>query len=195
MASKELKIREVDFIKRLVDSKSPTYANQTKSYQEAYQNDNEGSSAAQASHLVRKPRVQGYLKTIVDKAGAAIQDRVIELSAIYHGTHTRSVKTYKTIDSVRVIDSETVSEPSFMERVRAIDVLSKLAGDYDKRRVEADGALLEYRALVKGVFKGIKAAEKAPPISKGGEGGKGLPAREDESVPSVNGGGTDDSSD
>ena len=78
-----------------------------------------------------------------------------ELSATYHGKTRRRVESGSIEDGQDVATSYTVSEPSFMERVRAIDVLSKLAGDYDKRRVEADGALLEYRALVKGVFKGI----------------------------------------
>ena len=117
--SKELKIRERDFINRLIDPDSSTYANQTKSYQEAHNNGNEASSASQASELVRKPKIVSHMAMIVKKAGATIQDRVIELSGVYHGQHRREVETHSLVDGVMVLTGKVISEPSFMERVRA----------------------------------------------------------------------------
>ena len=195
MASNELKVRERDFLDRLLNPDSETYANQTKSYQEAYSNDNYDSSASNASSLLKRPKIQGYLQRIITEQGAGIQDRIKNLTDVYHGTHKRKVEKYgihpETGDMRQT--GYTESEPSFMERVRAIDVLSKLAGDYEQRRAESDIAVIEYRALCKDVFKeleprkvnGTASQSRAikPSAPEAGQRGDGSHARDEESLP------------
>lgn len=151
--SKRLTPKEREFLKRYLDPDSETFGNQTRSYMSVYNSDKYASAANQATALVKKPIVAEAMERILVESDAGIADRVRALSRIYHGTERKRTEQYAVAEDGReVLRSVTVSEPSYRERIAAVDIINRVAGDYDKRKAEADVATWEYKQLVRVVF-------------------------------------------
>ena len=155
----DLKPRDADFLKAYLDPESPTYGNQTRSYLETHATDNYMAAAASATRLLKRDKIQRVMSEILADNRAGIADRVRLLSDIAHGTGRKKTDQY-AYDSKTGKERHTstvISDYTPTERVRAIDVLSRLAGDYEAHKVEGELAIVEYRELCKSVF-GSKSA-------------------------------------
>ena len=145
-----LTIREKAFLVEYADSNGPNYGNGTQSALKVYPSNNYQTAAVRASKLLKREYIQTALEKILDDNGLRIEDRMQHLSDIVRG----GAREVRHKDAKGVVTSTTEYEYTPTERIKAIDIASKLAGDYDRRRGEVDVATAEYKALIKAVFKG-----------------------------------------
>jgi hypothetical protein len=133
---KRLTLRNRQLLINYLSPDSPTYDNKTRSYMAAYGNSNPQSSATIASQQLSKPHMQAAINTILSKSRLQVQDRVDLLSSFAHGVCTpRKVKRQVIDKTGEIIDLTDSYEPTFTERLKAIDQVNKLAGDYDLGRL------------------------------------------------------------
>ena len=155
--SRQLTIKEREFVHNLLDKDNPeTYSNQTKSYMEAYDTDNYGVAAVEGSNKLTKPKIREYLEELYEKNNVSIQDRVQILSTIAHGHGKGETRTYRMKAGEEELETRIETSPSFTDRIKAVDVLTKVKGDYDKVRVMADVAKSEYARLCRDILKDVR---------------------------------------
>ena len=148
----QLHPRDRDFVAVYLDKDAPTYGNATQSYLATHKAKNYGSAGTSAHELLKKPKIQRAMSEILAEANAGVADRVHALARIYHGVGSRRTEQYRVDDDGEHLASVVVSEPSYTERINAVDKLSKLAGDYDHHKAEGEMAVAEYKALLRDVF-------------------------------------------
>jgi len=101
---------------KFIDNLAKT-GNQTRSYMDAYNNDNENTSAGAASVLIRKPKIN-----------AAFQEKLKELEKL----------TVLTVEQRRLkLSEEAINGAKASDRIKAVDVLNKMEGIYIDK-IEAD---------------------------------------------------------
>jgi len=155
--SRQLTIKEREFVHNLLDKDNQkTYANQTRSYMKAYDTDNYGVAATEASRNLDKPKIREYLEELYEKNNVSIQDRVQILSTIAHGHGKGETTTYRVREGKEELETRIETSPSFTDRIKAVDVLTKVKGDYDKVRVMADVAKSEYARLCRDILKDVR---------------------------------------
>ena len=154
-----LSIKQSLFVKALTDPSSPTYGNQTESYRRVYgQNLNDNTAAVCASQAIRRPKVHTWIEEILEKAGCSTKARVADLALIAAAKSTpRIIRKILTDHKGRTSTIEIQETPTAGERLKAIDQLNKLSGDYAK--AQAAGSRIandEYDSLVKRTTAKVK---------------------------------------
>jgi hypothetical protein len=174
--------RQQAYLYALLDPQSPTYGNQTASYKAAYGTASDTVAAVKASQAVRRDKVHTWIEEILRRHGVDTQARVVELAAIAHNKSApRTIrKIVEQGDKRKVIT--TTEEPTASERLKAIDQLNKLSGDYAK--AQAAGTLQaqdEYTDLMSRTFtrdkqrtsRSDRAKNVTPEDPEGSTGGRG----------------------
>jgi len=146
---------------------SPTFANGTQSMRHV----NPALSPVVADSMAReyldKPRVAHTIASIINKAGLGVEVRADKLSQIIsHRDIGRSVS--KVVHDPDSGETTTIVErsPGWQHIIKAIDLVNKTEGLYDRNQAAADVAVEEYKALSKRFF-GPQAPKRA------GGGGRG----------------------
>ena len=156
-----LTIKEREFVHNLLDKDNPeTYSNQTRSYMKAYGTENIQVAAKEGSRNVRIPHIREYLEELYEKKNVSIEDRVQILSTIAHGHGKGETTTYRVREGKEQLETRIETSPSFTDRIKAVDVLTKVKGDYDKVRVMADVAKSEYARLCRDILKDVRDATR-----------------------------------
>lgn len=154
-----LSIKQSLFVKALTDPLSPTYGNQTASYKLVYGYDKSDTVAGvRASVAVRHSKVTTWIEEILEKAGCSTKARVADLALIAAAKSTpRTIRKILTDHKGRTSTIEIQETPTAGERLKAIDQLNKLSGDYAK--AQAAGSRIandEYDSLVKRTTAKVK---------------------------------------
>lgn len=133
----ELTLKQSLFIQYYTDPNSDTYGNKTRSYMKAYGTESYNGAATEAVRTLQKPKIHAWIDDILEKQGVDTKARVGALASIAHNNTTpRCIKrTITTKRGTTVIEER--QEPTHSERLKAIDQLNKLSGDYDRARNKA----------------------------------------------------------
>ena len=153
----ELNVRDKAVCMAYLDKDNPeTYGNGTRSVMAVYKAKSYGAASTKANAMLRKPEIRTYIEALFAETETAIQDRARLLSRIAHGVDRRRTESYGVgEDGQERLQGVTVAGPTYRERLQAIDMISRLTGDYDRAgqavKIEAD----EYRRLVREVFRDV----------------------------------------
>jgi hypothetical protein len=174
-----LSIKQSLFVKALTDPSSPTYGNQTESYRRVYgQHLNDNIAAVHGHRLVRHSKVTGWIEEILRKAGCSTRARVAELALVMTG-QAPPQRIVRTITSpkgkvTKIVEHRGVSGN---DKLKAIDQLNKLSGDYAKAQTAGNRiANDEYDSLIKRTVSKVKQRtvkhDDSKVIADGGTGAK-----------------------
>jgi hypothetical protein len=142
---------------------STTFGHGMKSYQEAYPGTSDEVAKVQASKLLTDTNVSRSVAEIINSAGLGVEVRADSLKRIIsHRDIGRVVSRVKRNEEEGTIETITESGPSHVATLKAIEVLNKMDGTYERGRVAADVARDEYRELRKRFFSTMDRPPKAP---------------------------------
>jgi hypothetical protein len=134
----------------------PTFMNGTASYKQAYSSTNEDTARAQAVDLLARPIIRNTIADIINHAGLGIEVRADKLrDIIKHDQIGRVVsKTVHVKDDDGSYHTEVTSQraPGWSHILKAIDLVNKTEGLYDRNQAAADVAIEEYKALARRFF-------------------------------------------
>lgn len=148
--------KHIALTKAFMDPNSPTYGNKVKSYQSVYGVKNYKGASASACAILDKPRNVDLLQQILTEQGLDIENRVVLLRQIIRGGAERKTKQYRLRkDGSKVQTHESTHEPTFAERAKALDILNKLTGDYEKVKAQVDLDKAGWKALRKQIMAGF----------------------------------------
>jgi hypothetical protein len=158
-------IKDRLYLQAFLDPESPTYLDRTASYRRIYPESKaitDRTIQQYTYHKLKRYRQAGLIAAYLHAIDMEIQRRLGWLKPIMTGTALRETKQYtrvqdKTTGEYReVLSGRTVSTPSFQERIKAIDLVNKMTGEYDKRRIEANEAGQQLKALRKQALDDIR---------------------------------------
>jgi hypothetical protein len=154
-----ISVKQSRFIEYLTNPKSPSYGNQTASYKRAYGlNLSDSTAAAKASQAVRRDKVHSWIDAILRRQGVDTKARVAELALIAHNKSTPRTNTKIIEQGGKRKVITTTEQPTHSERLRAIDQLNKLSGDYVKASHAGTlQAQADYDRLMSRTFSNDKA--------------------------------------
>ena len=137
-------------------SNKETFGNGTKSVLKVYNTTDISTASSIASETLRKPEIQKAVHRILEDLGANIEHRIDLLWNIGQGKSNRTTKRYNIKDSKAQLVEVIKAEPTHQERIKAMDVLNRLGGDYEKVKIASQLAIDKYRALRKSILKDKK---------------------------------------
>lgn len=135
----------------MIDPSSPTYGSLTGSLIAVRPNltYNGAGSRGQRLRTRKQEQITRTAEQWLAACGAGADVRAEQLAAVLTGNYkARTVMTHKAADGS---ETETTIDrsPSAADVVRAVDVASKVSGDYARQRVAADVLSVELKALAR----------------------------------------------
>jgi hypothetical protein len=131
----------------------PTFMNGTASYKQAYSSTNEDTARAQAVDLLARPIIRNTIADIINHAGLGIEVRADSLrSIISHRDIGRTVSKTAHDPESGEVTTTTQRAPGWNHILKAIDLVNKTEGLYDRNQAAADVAIEEYKALARRFF-------------------------------------------
>lgn len=147
-------IKQRLFIKALTDPSSPTYGNQTRSYQRAYGDVSDDVAAVNGSRVMTSAKVKTWIDDILDKIDAGVQVRAGRVNIIASGrAEPITIKREVLNKDGQIVTLKETRPPTFSERIKADALLSKIAGDTNESKHTNKLAQIEYKELCKRAFK------------------------------------------
>ena len=147
-------LKQKDFIANYTDKDNPiTYSNGTQSVMKAYGYDNTNMSAVHANTLLSNSKVKSEVERILDELDMGTKVRLESIKEIIRGSDTQETVTVttkldkegnKTGDTYRAV---TTKAPTASDKLKAIDLLGKIDGTYDKNKAKADVVSNELKAI------------------------------------------------
>ena len=174
-------IRDRLYLQAFLNPDSPTYLQEKESFKRAWGKDNiEGLDELQiaeyAYRTLRKYRQKGLISAYVTAIDCGIERRLSIPKQIMTGELKRITRSYSYVtDKVtgkrtRVCTNEVEQYPTFSERLKAVQELNKMTGEYHKRAIEAGQAKDELSRIRKQANEDMKKAREArDAVSKGDE--------------------------
>ena len=162
-------IKDRLYLQAFLDPESPTYLDRTASYKRIYPDSRvlpDRTIQQYTFHKLRRYRQNGLIAAYLAAIDMEIQRRLAWLKPIMQGTAVRETKQYTRVkldDGTfgEKLTGRTVSTPSFQERIKAIDLVNKMTGEYDKRRIEANEAGQQLKSLRKQALEDIRKTKEA----------------------------------
>lgn len=154
-------LKQKAFIAAYTDKSKPTYSNSTKSVLQAYNTKDISTASSIGSENLTKPEIKSEVGRVLDKLNAGIEHRIAVLWDIGQGRTERTTKKYAVKGKKAKLVEVIKAEPTKQECIKAIEVISRLGGDYEKVKIARTLAIDKYRALRKQILKDKKV--------KGGE--------------------------
>jgi hypothetical protein len=168
--TRPLRPREQAFVHAYADPASSTFGNGTQSYLVVAPDVGYDTARSSAVRMLANDSVSTSICDILNKANMGLEVRVDSIRRIISHKDIG-----RTVSKVRHTEDETIttteSGPGYRDVLKAVDVLNKVDGLYDRNRAAADIASTEYRSLVKRFFSTM---DKGPRRAKAG-GGHGSP--------------------
>ncbi len=148
---RRLTTKQANFVANMLNTKSDTYGNGTKSVlaiPSATGKRTYDAASVQASDYLDSPRIQSELQAIANESGMTYQFRFKTLSLIAQGQYvTTETVTRMYRGKPR---TETITRtPKASEVIKAIDVASKLVGDYEANRARGNAMSTRFRELAR----------------------------------------------
>ena len=127
--------------------------------------------------MIRRDSVQTLLNEIASRYRAGVEFQLSQLSNIMHGEYTKST-IYKTYDKdgELIRTQEVVSKPSARDITSAINLISKLTGQQDAMRINANAMSGELKRLYRAhtAEKPRRSKANAEAVEADGAGGDGV---------------------
>ncbi len=160
-----MNIKHQDFISKYTDpNNSVTYGNGTQAVQAVYHYPSDKTAGVQATRLLKIDSVRSDVERIISELNMGAKVRLNAINCIITGKH-RQETTTTTVDAEgKEYKSTTLKAPRASDIVKAVDLVEKITGTYDKNRAVTDAVSVELKA----VFR----AQRAELTGKRG-GGKG----------------------
>ncbi len=153
-----------DFASRYAGTESPTRGNGRASWQASHPRAGPGSASVNSTRALKRPEIQTAVGEILAREGFDLSERMASLAETAKGGVTRTTvqRSLRKNDDGSVgmqTVGETVSEPTFADRLQAQHIIAKLTGDYEKPKIAGDLARAEYKRLARKVMKAAKDAD------------------------------------
>jgi phage terminase small subunit len=147
--AKEINLQQQLFIDNYIDQSKDTFNNATQSYLAAYGNKSYKSAQVQASRLLSKPIIQDTIEQLIEELNMGPKVRLKNIEAIITGKHRQETVTTSTDADGKEYTSKTLKGPRASDVIKAVDLVEKITGTYDKNRAKADVVSTELKALIK----------------------------------------------
>jgi phage terminase small subunit len=173
-----LKPKERVFVDRYTDPDSPTYSNMTRSAMQAY-GYQYGAAAVKGHELVKSPKIVSWIDAEMKKQGVDTKARVAALADLmYKRSQPRKIRRQVITKDGNVVTLVDRYDPTDSERLKAIDQLNKLSGDYAKAQTAGNlTAQADYKQLMSRTFSQDKArtarADRCKDVTPGPESEQG----------------------
>jgi len=178
---KPLKPREIAFVQGYANPASTTFGNATQSYASCHPNASIETARREGWETLTRPHIAQSVIETINNAGLGVEVRADSIRRIIsHKDIGRVVSRVKRNEEDGTVETVTESGPSHVATLKAIEVLNKMDGTYERGRVAADVARDEYRDLRKRFFtsqapKAPQARTTVPRIDDKGEAGTAAP--------------------
>jgi hypothetical protein len=131
---------------------SATFLNARQSYSKAFNNSNLSVCATEGHRLVNNPHVRNTITDILNKANLGVEVRADTIHSILSTKDlgTTTTETVKTEDGTSKV--VTRRAPGYNHVLKAIDLVNKMDGLYERNQAAADVAVSEWRELSKRLF-------------------------------------------
>jgi len=148
--SKPLKLQHRQFINYYtnIDNKE-TFGNGTQSYLATYPNADYSTATVNASKLLSKTSIRSEIELLVEQMNLGNQVRLQTIKQIILSQTSQKTVTKATDKDGNTYETVVERPPTATERLKAIDLLAKLDGTYDKNRVKADIMSSELKSIIK----------------------------------------------
>ena len=141
-------LKQKGFIANITDIDNPkTFSNGTRSVMKAYNYDNTNMAAVQANNLLSNPKVQSEVDRIMHELDLGPKVRLKAIKKIVEGDHTQTTVNTTKKGRKTLYKSTTVKSPRASDVIKAVDLLSKIDGTYDKNKAKADVVSTELKAI------------------------------------------------
>lgn len=164
---RKLKPKEKLFISNYTNPDSPTFSNATQSVIALDKTLQHNSAGTIGSRLLQTVVVQESIDAIITELGMESKVRLNAVNKVITGKHLKRTKTTSTDSDGKEYTSISETSPSASETLKAIDLVEKITGTYDKNKAKADVLSAECKNL-------LREHKKALETGKGG-GGKQPP--------------------
>lgn len=149
-----LTLKQKDFISNYTDiDNKTTYSNGTQSVMKAYGYDNTNMSAVHANNLLSNSKVKSEVERILDELNLDTKVRLKAIKSIIEGKDTQETTTItQKLDNQGnaigdTYKATTTKAPRASDKLKAIDLLGKIDGTYDKNKAKADVVSNELKAI------------------------------------------------
>ena len=147
---RKLTLKQQLFIDNYVNKDNPkTFSNGTQSVMEAYNYDNKNMSAVQANNLLSNSNVVDSIQQYIDDLGMGSKVRLKSINQVITGKHLKTTSTITTDTEGKKYKSITTTSPSASETLKAVDLVEKITGTYDKNKAKADIITEELKGLIR----------------------------------------------
>lgn len=161
-------LKQRDFIANYTDINNPiTYSNGTQSVRQAYNYSSDNTAAATASRMLTNNKVKSEIDRVLSELNMGTKVRLKVLNKVLTGSHRQKTMTRTTDKEGHEYTAITVKTPTASDALKAIDLLGKIDGTYDKNKAKAD--------VVSADLKDIMRRHRRELTGTRG-GGKGSPA-------------------
>lgn len=161
-------LKQRDFIANYTNIDNPkTYSNATQSVKQSYGYSDDNSAAVMGNHLLSNSKVIDSIEQNIIDLGMESKVRLKAINEVINGTHRQETVTETTDKDGNTYTSKTLKAPRASDLVKAVDLIEKITGTYDKNKAKAD--------VVSADLKDIMRRHRRELTGKQG-GGKGSPA-------------------
>ena len=146
-------LKQRDFINNYTDINTNTYGNGTQSVKQAYNYSDDNSAAVTANRLLSNTKVKSEVERIIHELDLGPKVRLMAVKKIIEGSDKQKTTTITTkLDSKGKKTGETykavtTKAPTASDKIKAIDLLGKIDGTYDKNKAKADFVSTELKAI------------------------------------------------
>jgi len=141
---RKLSPQAIQIIKNYVDPESPTYGNARRSYEMVRpEHTNEASMVRCSQTFMANPNVKNAIEHLLEENGFGIQQRIKTLADIGTGRAVMEKEEVTKDGEVVVVQVQ----PTFSERMKAVEIANKVDGTYAKLEAAREIAVDEHKRL------------------------------------------------
>ncbi len=146
----ELNLQHKLFIHNYTNIDNPkTFNNGTQSYKATYPGVQLDTANSNASRLLSKGNIQDSIELMVKELQLGPKVRLQAIKEVISGRHNQTTTSTTKQGRKILYKSTSVKSPSANEVIRAVDLVEKITGTYDKNRAKADVMSSELKSLLR----------------------------------------------
>ncbi len=154
--AKKLNLQHQQFIDNYTDiNNTDTFNNATQSYLQTYPKAQYNTAQVQSSRLLSTPMIQGSIEALIDELNMGAKVRLNTINQVLTGRHEQKTTTTSQDKDGNEYTATTVKSPTASDTLKAVDLLAKIDGTYDKNKAKADVVSTELKELIRAQRKDL----------------------------------------
>ena len=147
---RKLNLQHKLFIDNLTNIDNPkTFNNATQSYAAAYPMSTIQAAGPSGCDLLKNPMIKTSIEQIISDMELGPKVRLKAIKRVLSGDHKQTTVTTSKDRDGNVYTATSIKSPTASDTLKAVDVLNKTDGTYDKNRAKADVMSSELKSLLR----------------------------------------------